>query len=212
VELTIVNLDVVVTDRAGNPSRASPRRTSRSSSTGSRWRSPTSARSASPCRPAGGAGRASARRHLPGRRGAALPRHIVLFFDKLQIVDATKRTVLFDSLKKLLVRELGPGDDAMIVTWNRSISTIVPSPGPRGARGSLDNIAKKSARLPEENATLEQVARENAWFASLEEAPAQAGGGRSRGPVVSPGDLGPPAENRAAAVQAYGDIKGRPPP
>ena len=211
VELTIVNLDVVVTDKSGKPVPGLSQkdfevlldRKPVAITNFREVREPLPSTAGVPAAPAPADS-------APAAGEPRLSRHIVLFFDKLQIFDATKRAVLFDSLKKLLVRELGPGDDAMIVTWNRSISTIVPFTGDLAALGrSLDDIAKRSSRVADENATLELVARDNAWFASLEESPAQAGGGRTRGPVVAPGDVGPPTENRAAAVQAYGDIKGK---
>ncbi len=140
-----------------------------------------------------------------------LPRHIVLFFDKLQIFDAAKRAVLFDSLKKLLVRELGPGDDAMIVTWNRSISTIVPFTGDLAALGrSLDDIAK-GARGSRRRArrSSRSPARTPGSLPSTESSLPLGIGGRARGPAVGPGDIGPPAENRFAASQAYGDMTGK---
>jgi VWFA-related protein len=206
VELTIVNLDVIVTDKSGKPVPGLPQKDfevllDRKPVAITNFREVRGPAPAADGAPPSVAADAAAPADEP-----RLHRHIVLFFDKLQMIDATKRAVLFDSLKKLLVRELGPGDDAMIVTWNRSISTIVPFTGDLATLGrSLDDIAKKSSRIAEEGTTLDQVASESAWFASLNEPPPPG----TRGPTVGPGGAGSPHENRSAAAQAYGDMKGK---
>ncbi len=205
VELTIVNLDVVVTDKSGKPVTGLPR-TDFELLLDKKPVAITNFREVRELSPAAGAPPAAAAEAAAPAGEPRLARHIVLFFDRIQIFDAAKRAVLFDSLKRLLARELGSGDDAMIVTWNRSISTIVPFTGDLATLGrSLDDIAKKTSRVAEEGTTRDQVASESAWFDTLN-APPPPG---YRGPVVGPGGAGSPLENRSAAAQAYGDMKGK---
>ncbi len=96
------------------------------------------------------------------------PRRIVLFLDRLQIPDPGQRHQLFDSLRKLLLEDLAPGDEAMVVTWDRSIRTILPFTGdPERLERTLDLTEEGSGRMPSEVADLNLLRAEDEWLQAL---------------------------------------------
>lgn len=171
-ELTLFNLDVIVTDPAGRPVHGLTARdfevrhdgktvgvTNFSEIRGEAFPSAT-------VRPSGTA--------EPGAVPAAAPsaprppRRIVLFIDRLQIPDANQRGELFDSIRGFLEGTLGEGDEAMIVTWNRSIQTVLSfTNDPEKLESSLAAVEKQSSRIPSEEAELALLEHEDAWFTDL---------------------------------------------
>jgi VWFA-related protein len=197
VETTVVNLDVVVTDKKGNPVlglKADDFEIRHD-------KKPVTITNFSEYRAAEAAPAPAA---TPGPEPAAAPepvdfprpkRLIVLYFDRLALFEKSTRDALFVSLKKLLDRTLGPGDEATVVAWNRSMKTILPFTDDRAEiDGALDAVEKQSARLPTESADLDTVSADAAWTRSLPAA-AQTG-------VTS-------QVPRSLAAQAYADQKAK---
>jgi len=54
------------------------------------------------------------------------PRHVVFFLDRLELLEKWKSEGTFGPLRTLLRKTLGPGDEAMIVTWERSLRSVLP--------------------------------------------------------------------------------------
>ena len=95
-------------------------------------------------------------------------RRIVLFLDRLQLPSPAVRQELFDSLRRLLEESLEPPDEAMIVTWDRSIETVLPFTSDLAKLDrTLEAMSDLSARMPEEQAQLDHLADADAWFTSL---------------------------------------------
>jgi VWFA-related protein len=95
-------------------------------------------------------------------------RRLVLFFDRLQIPDPAQREELFDSIRRLLEESIEAPDEAMIVTWDRSIRTVRPFTSDlERLERDLTYIAEESRRMPSEKADLTQLQQEDAWFSSL---------------------------------------------
>lgn len=197
VETTVVNIDVVVTDRKGNPVfglKADDFEIRHD-------RKPVTITNFSEYRAAEAAPAPAA---TSGREPALAPeptdfprpkRLVVLYFDRLALFEKSTRDALFGSLKKLLDRTLGPGDEATVVAWNRSMKTILPFTDDRDEiDAALAAVEKQSARLPTESADLDAVSADSAWIRSLPVA-AQIGG-TSQLP-------------RSLAAQAYADQKAK---
>lgn len=95
-------------------------------------------------------------------------RRIVLFIDRLQIPDANQRRELFDSLRRFLSESLDDKDEAMIVTWERSTQTVLPFTSHLDElEAILDRIETGSNRVASEKADIDALRQEDAWFQSL---------------------------------------------
>ena len=132
VELSLTNLDVVVTDAKGNPVRGlvaadfevlhGGRPVELTNFSEIRLEG-AAAEKPSKSAPTAGAMTAVA----PAATRATRPRRrVVIFFDRLYLPDPGVRKALFDSLRSLVADTLEEGDDVMIVTWERSIRTVLP--------------------------------------------------------------------------------------
>jgi len=95
-------------------------------------------------------------------------RHLVLFLDRLELPEKWTSEGTFGALRTLLRKTLGPGDDAMIVTWNRSVRTALPFTSDLAALDRvLDRQEELSRRLSGEASAIDQLADDDAWFRSL---------------------------------------------
>ncbi len=95
-------------------------------------------------------------------------RRIVLFIDRIQIPEPIQRRALFDSLRKLLSDSLEGDDEGMIVVWERSTQTVLPFTTDVGElEAILDRIEAGSGRIATEQADVDALRREDAWFQSL---------------------------------------------
>ncbi|MCL4810699.1 MAG: VWA domain-containing protein, partial [Thermoanaerobaculia bacterium] len=95
-------------------------------------------------------------------------RRLVIFFDRLQIPDPGQREELFESVRRLLEESIEPPDEAMIVTWDRSIRTVRPFTSDlEKLERDLGLIAEETRRMPSEKADLTQLQQDDAWFSSL---------------------------------------------
>ncbi len=188
VELSLTNLDVVVTDAKGNPvhglvasdfevlhdgrpievTHFSEIRMEAAAAQEPSASAPTAGATAA------GAAAAAARATRPLRR-------VVIFFDRLYLPDPAVRRALFDSLRTLVADTLDEGDDVMIVTWERSIRTVVPFTDDLDAlEPSLGRIERRTARKSPEAAESALLEWETSWFQSQEADPrvgTTAGGG-----------------------------------
>ena len=136
------------------------------------------------------------------------PRRVVLFFDRLQIPDGRQLSDLFASIRRLLAETLGDGDEAMIVTWSRSVRTVLPFTGdPDLLEESLRAVELRSGRIAAEKAELDVLRAEDSWFTALAEEPEQTDG--SLQPIVGTdfGGFMPSAE--LAAQQAFFEMKAK---
>lgn len=123
------------------------------------------------------------------------PRHLVLFLDRLELPEKWKSEGTFGPLKSLLRGMLGPRDDAMIVTWERSLRSVLPFTSDLAAlERVLDRQEALSRRLPSAPAVLDQLSDDAAWFKSL---PLGASGG------------GIEVSQRALAAEAYAQMKAK---
>lgn len=175
VELTLFNLDVVVTDARGDAVHGltaadfevlhdgKPVKISNFSEIrGTAFPSVSIA----PIEPAPADGLAAAPE--PSAQAQRPLRRLVIFFDRLQIPDPGQREELFDSIRRLLEESIEPPDEAMIVTWDRSIRTVRPFTSDlERLERDLALIAEESRRMPSEKADLTQLQQEDAWFSSL---------------------------------------------
>lgn len=95
-------------------------------------------------------------------------RRIVLFIDRLQLPDPNQRRQLFDSLRRLLSESLEENDEAMVVVWERSTQTVMPFTSHLDElEAILDRIESSSGRMASEKADIDALRQEDAWFQSL---------------------------------------------
>lgn len=138
-------------------------------------------------------------------------RHFILFIDRLDLPEKWKSEGTFGPLKNLLREGLESDDDAMIVTWNRSVKTVLPFTSDlEMLERVLDREEALSRRLPGEAMAIERLASDEAWFRSL---PAEANS--SVQPLRYMGAAGAYAEmkSKATALRALlatlGGLPGR---
>lgn len=201
MELSLFNLDVVVTDRDGNAVHGLTAadfevRHDRKLVEVTNFSEIRADSAIAPASPGAGPAPASASAAPASPRP---PRRLILFLDRLYLPEPQTRKETFDSLRSLLRTTLAEGDEAMIVTWNRSIRTVLPFTDRLDPlEQSLARIERESARIEPEQAEIELVQAENAWFDSLAADPrigADTGGGSLTGKV--------------AARQAYFEMKAK---
>jgi VWFA-related protein len=135
-ELTLFNLDVIVTGPDGNPvhglaaddfevvhDRKKVVVTNLREERGAAPAAPVAAPEASR-----GPGKdAGSRSAAPAEAPPARPRsHLAILLDHLDLSEPTERKESFDAISGLLRKALARGDDAMVVSWNGMTQTIVP--------------------------------------------------------------------------------------
>lgn len=200
VETSILELDVVVTDKGGRPVSGLGRDDFEVKIGGKpvaienfyerrTLPAPASEDSGTPATaPAGAAATLS-----PAPRQ---PRHIVLFVDRLHLIEKWKADAAFDALRELIRKTVvGPGDDAMIVTWDRAIGTVIPFTADLSA---IDRVLAREQRLSRsplpEDMTVRSLQDEAAWFATL---------------PTSSVSSGVEVSTRAAAAEAYAQMQAK---
>ena len=179
-ELSLVNLDVVVTGKDGRPV-AGLSASDFEVTHGGRPVAVTNFREERPAprgeapaepRPPVPAGEAPPPRATPAAPDApgvpGVPeapdayrskRHVVLFVDRLALPDPKERREVFSSLKALLRRSIGPGDEAMVVSWQRSVRTVHPFTGDLEALDrAVDAVAASAIRVAGEETEIERLA------------------------------------------------------
>ena len=201
VELSLVNLDVAVTGKGGEPvpgltaadfmvlhdGKPVTITNFREERPPSRLPGPSEKAAPLPGPPALPAGAP-----LPEASEVTRPRrHVVLFVDRLALPDQRERREFFDALRAFLRKGIGPGDDAMVVSWDRSVRTVQRFTSDLGELDRALEAAEKGAiRIGGEQAEVDRLASEAAWFR-----------------MVGQGDTGP--SRRMDAQEAYQQVKGK---
>ncbi|MHB1044913.1 MAG: VWA domain-containing protein [Thermoanaerobaculia bacterium] len=205
VELSLTNLDVVVTDAKGNPVHGllasdfevlhdgRPIEVTNFSEIRLEGAAPqTPETSAAPAGTTAAVAPAAMRATRPRRR-------VVIFFDRLYLPDPGVRKALFDSLRSLVADTLDEGDDVMIVTWERSIRTVLPFTDDLDAlEPSLERIERRTARKSPEAAESALLEWETSWFES-----------QAADPRVGGAAGGSELTQEILARQAYFEMKGK---
>jgi VWFA-related protein len=95
-------------------------------------------------------------------------RHVVMFIDHLALPDQREREEVFGSLKKLLREALQPGDAAMVAWWRGGLQVVFPFTGDVGLlERQLDAVEKGSIRLGREaQEELDRLAGDDWAYAS----------------------------------------------
>jgi VWFA-related protein len=118
-------------------------------------------------------------------------RHVVLFVDRLSLPDPKERREFYETLKGFLRKGLGPGDDGMVVSWDRAVRTVHPFTSNLAELERALEVAERGAvRLPGEDVETERLASNDLWFELV-------GEGDSR------------LSRQLDAQEAYRDIKGK---
>lgn len=138
----------------------------------------------------------------PGAAPAArVPRRVVVFVDRLYLPEPARRHQLFDGLKQFLAQALGPGDEAMVVSWGDSVRVVRSFTGNlEELDATIDAVARRAARMGNEAAELSELASRDFWFQAVDEA-------LDRTPSA---DVGSTDLSRdVAALQAYNVMKAK---
>jgi VWFA-related protein len=102
---------------------------------------------------------------------ARVPRRVVVFVDRLYLPEPLRRNQLFDGLKQFLARALGPGDEAMVVSWGDSVRIVRSFTGNlEELEETIDAVARRAARMGSEAAELSELASRDFWFQAVDEA------------------------------------------
>lgn len=202
VELTITNVDVVVTDSDGRhvPSLSAAdfevfegRRPMAITNFQEYASEPRDGPAAPEASSAGVAGSVDPAAPRPAARP---PRSIVLFVDRLRLPDRFVREPFFASVKAALRRMAGPGDRVMLVRWVRSVAMLVPFTNDLAAvEKALDAIENASTGAAPEDVEHRVLQDDEAWFQSIEGDPR----------ATKSSGIGP--SQRLLAAAAFHDMK-----
>jgi VWFA-related protein len=163
VELSLVNVDVVVTGKDGRPVEGLTRADftvfhDKKAVAITNFREEKAARETSESAPVPEPAReAPVSPSTPSPATPVVPpeprtrRHVVMFIDHLALPDRMEREEVFGSLKKLLRETLQPGDAAMIAWWRGGLQVVFPFTGDVALlERQLDAVEKGSVRLGRE--------------------------------------------------------------
>lgn len=130
-----------------------------------------------------------------------LPRRVVVFVDRLYLPEPDLRRQLFDGLKAFLERSLGPGDEAMIVSWGDTVRVVRSFTGDVAELdATIDAVARRAARRGGEAAELDRLAANDFWFQAVDQALGQP-------PAADAGSTD--LSRELAAMQAYSTMKAK---
>lgn len=149
LEVRVINVDVVVTDRAGKPIKGLEMKDFEVFENGKPQTvtnfyevSEAAGRLEAGAAPQPVAGSPSA---AADRRPTSTPRKIIYFIDNLSL-NPLNRNHVFKTMKQFARESLRPGDEAMIATWNRSMKVRVPfTRDVAQIVQELDGISRESA-------------------------------------------------------------------
>jgi VWFA-related protein len=145
IEVHVVNVDVVVTDRAGNPIHGLKRDDFELFENGK----PQPLSNFYEVRPDETGPVSTSTQVAPQAAPAPTPearaRHIVMFIDDYS-VEPRMRTKVLDSLAKFVDTQMHEGDSASVVSWSHSTRVLVPFTTDRAAlKGAIKNIAPRAS-------------------------------------------------------------------
>ncbi len=152
VNVRVVNVDVVVTDRKGNPvhgldvsefeivENRIQQKITNFYEVADRTKGTTT-----PKQPARGTSPTAVKQPLPVELPDQQKRKIIFFVDNLSL-NPLSRNRVFKSMKEFAAETMRPGDEAMVATWNRSMKIRVPfTPDVIQIQQSLDSILGESS-------------------------------------------------------------------
>ena len=128
------------------------------------------------------------------------PRRVVVFVDRLYIPEPNRRRELFEGVKAFLAKALtGPGDEAMVVSWGDSVRVVRSFTDDLVALDeTLDAVARRVARIDGEVNEIAEFAARDFWFDSVAADPRV-------GTTVGSTEL----SREVAALQAYNMMKAK---
>ncbi len=128
------------------------------------------------------------------------PRRVVVFVDRLYIPEPNRRRQLFDGVKGLLAKALtGPGDEAMVVSWGDSVRVVRSFTDDLVALDeTLDAVSRRVARLDSDASEVAELASRDFWFESVAADPRV-------GTSIGSTEL----SREVAALQAYNTMKAK---
>jgi VWFA-related protein len=128
------------------------------------------------------------------------PRKVVVFVDRLYLPEPSRRRELFDGVKAFLAKSLtGPGDEAMVVSWGDSVRVVRTFTDDLAALDeTLDVVARRVARLDAEASEVAELASRDVWFGSIAADPRVGG-------TVGSTEI----SREIGALQAYGTMKAK---
>ncbi len=159
-ELSLVNLDVVVTGKDGKPVEG----LTAADFTVLHGKKPVTITNFREEKPAVAASAVSPAAETPRKEPGPAPapegleeehrvrRHVAVFIDHLALPDLREREQVFGSLKTLLRETLQPGDAAMIASWRGGVQVVYPFTSDVGLlERQLDLVASGAVRLGRES-------------------------------------------------------------
>lgn len=128
------------------------------------------------------------------------PRKVVVFVDRLYLPEPGRRRELFDGVKEFLAKALtGPGDEAMVVSWGDSARVVRTFTDDLAALDeTLDVVARRVSRLDGQDSEVAELAARDLWFDSIAADPRVGG---TVGSTETSREIG--------TLQAYGMMKAK---
>jgi len=128
------------------------------------------------------------------------PRKVVVFVDRLHLPEPTRRRELFEGVKAFLAKALtGPGDEAMVVSWGDSVRVVRSFTADLAALDeTLDVVARRVSRLDGQENEVAELASRDLWFDSIAADPRVGG---TVGSTETSREIG--------TLQAYGMMKAK---
>lgn len=128
------------------------------------------------------------------------PRKVVVFVDRLHLPEPNRRRELFDGVKGFLAKALtGPGDEAMVVSWGDSVRVVRSFTDDLVALDeTLDAVARRVARLDGQAIEVAELAARDFWFDTIAADPRVGG-------TVGSTEI----SREIGALQAYGTMKAK---
>lgn len=157
IEVRVVNIDAVVTDRSGNPVRGLTRDDFEIYENGQKKEisnflavEETAATLTTP----------EGRQQLAAQAVPAARRHIVVFLDQSTLMPANRSQVV-PALKGFLQQAMRPGDEVTLFTWSPGLNMDLPFTTDRAAAAAaIDRVAMQSTAAMEQQARLRLVEHE----------------------------------------------------
>jgi VWFA-related protein len=191
IEVSIVNVDTVVTDKQGRRVHGLPKDAFEIYENGVRQPITNFAeyQSDREATPAGPATSSAATAETHAIHPPAQPRTIIVFVERFQLA-SFRSDPLFEAMKKLLHQTVRSGDHVMVVTWNRGILGTLVDFTDDLARidKAIDVVGRRSTTIMSD--PMDDMAREVDALATWEAEQAQFGAGKDFGSAEILGESG----------------------